>query len=87
MSPIRVVLAEEVHVSVLKALMMVGLGRERVIKVPVDGQGWMNPEALPALDEQSLQAGNVNTGSFDPASAIIHQAKAASAWVHDVVLN
>ncbi len=83
--PIRVVVGEEVHVSVLKALMMVGLGRERVIKVPVDGQGRMKPEALPAMDEQTilcLQAGNVNTGSFDPASAIIHQAKAAGAWVH-----
>lgn len=83
--PIRVVVGEEVHVSVLKALMMVGLGRERVIKVPVDGQCRMKPEALPALDEQTilcLQAGNVNTGSFDPASAIIHQAKAAGAWVH-----
>src|SRR5207247_11358401 len=83
--PISVVVGEEVHVSVLKALTLVGLGRERVIRVPVDGQGRMRADALPPLDDTSLvclQAGNVNTGAFDPADQIIPQAKAAGAWVH-----
>ncbi len=83
--PISVVVGEEVHVSVLKALMLVGLGRERVIRVPVDGQGRMRADALPPLDDHTivcLQAGNVNTGAFDPADTIIPQAKAAGAWVH-----
>src|SRR5713101_3764318 len=83
--PISVVVGEEVHVSVLKALMLVGLGRERVIRVPVDGQGRMRADALPPLDDHTivcLQAGNVNTGAFDPAEAIIPRAKAAGAWVH-----
>src|SRR3989475_12724059 len=43
--PITVVVGEEVHVSVLKALMLVGLGGERVIRVPVDGQGRMRADA------------------------------------------
>jgi len=83
--PIRVVVGEEVHVSVLKALMLVGLGSERVIRVPVDGQGRMRADALPRLDDNTLvclQAGNVNTGAFDPAEEIIRRAKAAGAWVH-----
>ncbi|HLU09238.1 MAG TPA: pyridoxal-dependent decarboxylase [Oceanobacillus sp.] len=83
--PIKVVVGEEVHVSVLKALMLLGLGRDRVIRVPVDGQGRMRPDALPPLDDNTilcLQAGNVNTGAFDPADEIIPQAKAAGAWVH-----
>src|SRR6058998_4162160 len=83
--PITVVVGEEVHVSVLKALMLVGLGGERVIRVPVDGQGRMRADALPPLDDNTilcLQAGNVNTGAFDPADTIIPQAKAAGAWVH-----
>ena len=83
--PITVVLGEEVHVSVLKALSLLGLGRERVIRVPVDGQGRMRADALPPLDERTilcLQAGNVNTGAVDPADAIIPQAQAAGAWVH-----
>lgn len=83
--PLTVVVGEEVHVSVLKALGMLGLGRERVVRVPVDGQGRMRADALPPLDENTiicLQAGNVNTGAFDPADAIIPQAKAAGAWVH-----
>ena len=83
--PIQVVVGDEVHVSILKALSLVGLGRERVTRVPVDGQGRMRPDALPPLDENTilcLQAGNVNTGACDPADQIIPQAKAAGAWVH-----
>lgn len=83
--PITVVVGDEVHVSVLRALMVLGLGRERVIKVPVDGQGRMRADSLPPLDKNTiicLQAGNVNTGAFDPADEIIPQAKAAGAWVH-----
>ena len=70
---IKVVVGDEVHVSVLKALSMLGLGRERLVRVPVDGQGRMRAEALPELDEMSIvciQAGNVNTGAFDPAADV-----------------
>src|SRR5438309_194105 len=79
--PITVVVGEEVHVSVLKALMLVGLGGERVIRVPVDGQGRMRADALPPLDDNTLvclQAGNVNTGAFDPADKA-----AADSWAID----
>ncbi len=82
---LRVVVGEELHSSVAKALDVLGLGRERVERVPVDGQGRMRAEALPALDEATvvcIQAGNVNTGAFDPARAICEAARAAGAWVH-----
>jgi glutamate/tyrosine decarboxylase-like PLP-dependent enzyme len=82
---VRVVVGEEVHVSVLKALSLLGMGRERVVRVPTDGQGRMRADALPPLDEMTivcLQAGNVNTGAFDPAAEVIPQAKSAGAWVH-----
>jgi glutamate/tyrosine decarboxylase-like PLP-dependent enzyme len=83
--PIRVVVGQEVHVSLLRAVAMVGLGRSRVITVPVDGQGRMRPDALPPLDERTIlciQAGNVNTGAFDPAKEICTRAQEAGAWVH-----
>ena len=83
--PITVIVGDEVHVSVLKALSHLGLGRERVVRVPVDGQGRMRAEALPHISGPSivcLQAGNVNTGGFDPAEKIIPIAHAAGAWVH-----
>ena len=83
--PIRVVVGEEVHVSVLRALTMLGLGRSRVITVPADGQGRMRADALPALDSRTvvcIQAGNVNTGAFDPAKEICQRAHDAGAWVH-----
>lgn len=83
--PITVVVGNEVHVSLLKALNLLGLGRERVIRVPVDDQGRMRPAALPRLDPPAvvcIQAGNVNTGAFDPADEICRIAHAAGAWVH-----
>src|SRR5690349_16504642 len=83
--PITAVVGDEVHVSLLKALTMLGLGRDRVIRVPVDGQGRTRADALPKLDSNTIvcvQAGNVNTGAYDPLDQIIPQAKTAGAWVH-----
>jgi glutamate/tyrosine decarboxylase-like PLP-dependent enzyme len=83
--PITVVVGEEVHVSVLKALGLIGLGRDRVVRVPVDDHGRMRADALPPLDDHTIlciQAGNVNTGAFDPAYAIVPRAQRAGAWVH-----
>jgi glutamate/tyrosine decarboxylase-like PLP-dependent enzyme len=83
--PLTVVVGDEVHVALIKALGMLGLGRKRVIRVPVDGQGRMRPDELPALDSRTLvclQAGNVNTGGFDPAREICSRARDAGAWVH-----
>jgi len=83
--PIHVVVGDEVHVSLLKALSMLGLGRSRVTRVAADAQGRMKPEALPVLDERTLvciQAGNVNTGAFDPASEICARARETASWVH-----
>jgi glutamate/tyrosine decarboxylase-like PLP-dependent enzyme len=83
--PLTVVVGDEVHVSLLKALALLGLGRERVVRVPVDGQGRMRAEALPPLDGATIvcaQAGNVNTGAVDPLEQICDAAQAAGAWVH-----
>lgn len=82
---IKVIVGAEVHVSLLKALAMLGMGRTRVTRVPVDGQGRMRADALPELDERTLvciQAGNVNTGAFDPAPEICSRAHEGRAWVH-----
>src|SRR5437870_10552868 len=83
--PITGVVSEQGHVRVLKALTLLGLGRERVISAPVDGQGRIRSDAMPRLDADTivcLQAGDVNTGAFDPAAEIIPRAMAAGAWVH-----
>lgn len=83
--PVTVVVGEEVHVSLLKALSMLGFGRERVIRVPADDQGRMLADALPEIDAPAIvciQAGNVNTGAFDPAKRICQVAHEAGAWVH-----
>ena len=82
---ITVVTGDEVHSSLIKALGLLGLGRKRIVRVPSDSQGRMRADALPHLDDRTilcLQAGNVNTGAFDPAAAICPEARAAGAWVH-----
>jgi glutamate/tyrosine decarboxylase-like PLP-dependent enzyme len=83
--PITVVVSDEVHITVLKALALLGLGKRRVVRVPTDGQGRMRADALPRTDGPTIvcvQAGNVNTGAFDPAAAICAEARARDAWVH-----
>lgn len=82
---ITVVVGEEVHATVIKALGLLGFGRERVVKVPTDEQGRMRAEALLPVSASTIiciQAGNVNTGAFDPAEEICAVARSAGAWVH-----
>ncbi len=83
--PLTVVVGAEVHASMEKALAMVGFGRQRVLRVPADSQGRMIAARLPPLDGRSivcLQAGNVNTGAFDPIAEVCERARAQGAWVH-----
>jgi glutamate/tyrosine decarboxylase-like PLP-dependent enzyme len=83
--PVTVIVGGEVHVSLLKALSMLGLGKDRVVRVPVDGQGRIRAQELPPIDGPTIvciQAGNVNTGAFDPAEEICGRVKQSGAWVH-----
>jgi glutamate/tyrosine decarboxylase-like PLP-dependent enzyme len=83
--PVTVVIGEEAHPTLIKALGVLGLGRRRVLRVPTDGQGRMRVERLPALSGPTilcLQAGNVNTGAFDPIAPLCERAREAGAWVH-----
>ncbi len=82
---IKVVIGEEVHVSVLMALRTLGFGQEKLIRVPTDDQGRMRADALPELDSRTIvcvQAGNVNSGAFDPVGEVCARAREAGAWVH-----
>lgn len=87
---IDVIVGDEAHVTIHAALQMLGLGRDRVRKVVVDGQGRMLPEALSqALRESAgrptvvcAQVGNVNTGAVDPVGAIADLCKEHDAWLH-----
>ncbi|MDQ2885984.1 MAG: pyridoxal-dependent decarboxylase [Chloroflexota bacterium] len=82
---VTVVVGEEAHPTLFKSLGLAGFGRNRVVRVPVDKQGRMRANMLPDLSGPTivcLQAGNVNTGAFDPALEIVPKAKATNAWVH-----
>ena len=75
----------EAHGTVFKALAILGLGKDRVELVPVDDQGRMIAAKVAELDSNTLvilQAGNVNSGSFDPLDEICERARDAGAWVH-----
>ena len=83
--PITVVVGAEAHPTLLKSLGMLGLGRSRVVNVPVDTQGRMRLEALPAMSGPTIvcvQAGNIHTGAFDPIQQVCERAHELGAWVH-----
>ena len=83
--PITVVIGEEAHPTLIKALGLVGFGRNRLVRVPMDGQGRMRAEALPPLTAATIvcaQAGNVNTGAFDPVGEIAGRTREVGAWLH-----
>jgi glutamate/tyrosine decarboxylase-like PLP-dependent enzyme len=83
---LTVVVGEHAHSTLIRALGLVGLGRERVRRVPADDQGRMRPECLPAdVTGPAVicaQAGEVNTGAFDPFPDIVAWARERGAWVH-----
>jgi glutamate/tyrosine decarboxylase-like PLP-dependent enzyme len=83
--PIDVVVGDEVHATMLKALALLGFGRSRVIRVPVDSQGRMLASHIPKLRGPAIicaQLGNVNTGACDPMGDICDIAQSTGAWVH-----
>jgi glutamate/tyrosine decarboxylase-like PLP-dependent enzyme len=83
--PIQVIVGEECHPTLLKSLGMLGLGRNRLTRVPVDSQGRMRADKLPRISNPAIfcvQAGNVNSGAFDPFPEICAAARAAGAWIH-----
>ena len=83
--PITVITGAEAHPTLFKALGVVGFGRTRVVKVPTDAQGRMRADAMPRIEGPTIvcvQAGNVNTGAFDPIGEICDHAHESGAFVH-----
>ena len=86
---VNVVCGECCHATVHSAIRLMGLGTRNVRTVPADGEGRMSLEGFrSALDACTgptivcVQAGNVNTGAFDPFADIMALAKGRRAWVH-----
>jgi glutamate/tyrosine decarboxylase-like PLP-dependent enzyme len=86
---IDVLVSEEAHNTIFMALRFLGLGSERVRRIATDGQGRMRADALAAALKVGsgpvivcAQAGNVNTGAFDPLDAIADACADRGAWLH-----
>ena len=87
--PVRLVVGDHAHVTVLTAFRMLGLGSRDVVRVEADDQGRMRPEALrrvvASIDGPTIvcaQAGEVNTGAFDPFDEIVDALRGRNAWLH-----
>lgn len=83
--PIRIVTGKDAHSTIRKAISLLGFGQSNVEWVDVDDQGRIQVDQVPALDDRTiliLQAGNVNSGSFDNLGALCKKAKDAGAWIH-----
>lgn len=87
--PVAIFVNEESHYTILLALRLLGLGAAGVRRIPADEQGRMRAELLAAALRETTgpcivcaQAGNVNTGAFDPLAEIADAAKERGAWLH-----
>lgn len=82
---VEMIVSTEAHPTVLKAIAMLGMGRNRVTRIPTDRNGAMQIDAIPPLTERTIvcvQAGNINTGAVDPIREICIAARSVGAWVH-----
>ncbi|MBI3892440.1 MAG: aspartate aminotransferase family protein [Candidatus Wallbacteria bacterium] len=88
--PVVVLMSECGHATVRSALLMTGVGSAQIRDIQADSEGRMR---LPALEKEirratgqpmilSLQAGNVNSGAFEPIDAIVELVRAENAWIH-----
>ena len=83
--PIRIIAGRHTHGAVIKAIALLGFGLDNIEWVEGDDQGRIDQNQMPELDATCiviLQAGNVNSGAFDPFDQICDNANAAGAWVH-----
>lgn len=82
---IKVVVSDISHITIFKALRILGFGKKHLLVAKTDDRGRIIPDTLPPLDNKTilcLQAGEVNAGDFDPFKPLIEKAQAAGAWVH-----
>lgn len=82
---VQVLVGAEAHPTLLKSLGMLGLGRNRVVRMPVDDQGRVRADQIPTIKTPSivcLQAGNINSGAFDPIGEICDLLQGSGAWIH-----
>lgn len=83
--PVTIIVSEEAHPTLFKSLGMLGFGRDRVVKIPTDAQGRMSMVNFHKIHGPTIictQAGNINSGSFDPIGDICDAVKDSGAWVH-----
>jgi glutamate/tyrosine decarboxylase-like PLP-dependent enzyme len=87
--PVRVVVGAQRHVTVMRSLRLLGFGDRTAVVVAADAQGRIEPEALrEALAGESgpaivcAQAGEVNSGAFDPLEPIADICEETGAWLH-----
>jgi glutamate/tyrosine decarboxylase-like PLP-dependent enzyme len=87
--PITVVAGRQRHVTVDRALRLLGIGGAQIAVVPADDQGRMDPDGLRAALSNvegptivCAQAGEVNTGAYDPFSEIVEIVSPTEAWLH-----
>ena len=82
---VTIIAGGEAHPTLIKSLGLLGFGRNRVERVPVDDQGRIIVSQMPAIEGPTIictQAGNVNTGAFDPIGEICDVVRPNGAWVH-----
>lgn len=86
---VRILLGADAHTTIFAGLRLLGFGSATAEKIATDGEGRMIPaELAKALAADNgptiviIQAGQINTGAFDPAGEIAALCRAHGAWLH-----
>lgn len=88
--PVTVLVGDDAHTTVFLALQVLGFGHRRLVRIPTDGAGRLRAATLeaalaahPGPAIVAAQAGQINTGAFDPFPAIADAvARHGRAWLH-----
>jgi aromatic-L-amino-acid decarboxylase len=89
----RIYASRMTHMSIAKGASLLGIGKDAIVAIPVDGAYQMDPDALArqiAADRDRghhaicvvATAGDVNTGAIDPLDAIADVCQANKLWLH-----
>jgi glutamate/tyrosine decarboxylase-like PLP-dependent enzyme len=88
--PIRILAGQDRHGSTARAVRLLGLGLDQIVDLPTDAEGRLRSDVLEralasGFDVPTIvltQAGEINTGAYDPFETIVPIARQHGAWVH-----
>ncbi len=91
--PLAVMVSSESHYSIARAVKIMGWGQQGIVKIPVNQQRQIDPNALEETYQKAIQEGKqvvavvanactTSTGTYDPLGPIAEFCKTHDLWFH-----